>query len=109
MSLESRAAIINSKTPDLVAEVKLYPTSESGRRSALKPGYGCPCFSQKNLGQAGWDAWMQLGTSEFIPGETRTLGFCFLSGEKAATEMRKVGTFYLWEMGFIGEAKVVGS
>ena len=52
---------------------------------------------------------MQLGTSEFIPGETRTLGFCFLSGEKAATEMRKVGTFYLWEMGFIGEAKVVGS
>jgi len=109
VSLESRAATINSKTPDLVAEVKLYPSSESRRRSALKPGYGCPCFIQKNTEQPGWDAWMQLGKSEFAPGETRTVGFCFLSGEKAAREMRKSGTFYLWEMGFIGEARIVAS
>ena len=107
MSLESRAAKINSETPDLVAEVKLYPSSESGRVSALKPGYGCPCFGQKNTEQPGWDAWMQLGESEFAPGETRRVGFCFLSGEKAAEELRKAGRFYLWELGFIGEARIV--
>lgn len=107
MSRESRAAKINAKTPDLVAEVTLYPSSESGRSSALKPGHGCPCFGQKNTEQPGWDAWMQLGELELAPGETRTVGFCFLSGEKAAKEMRKAGTFYLWEMGFIGEARIV--
>ncbi|MEC7291390.1 MAG: hypothetical protein VXW22_15005, partial [Pseudomonadota bacterium] len=102
MSRESRAAKINAKTPDLVAEVTLYPSSESGRSSVLKPGYGCPCFVQKNTEQPGWDAWMQLGKSEFTPGETRTVGFCFLSGEKAAKEMRKA----LGAFAFLGLAEL---
>ena len=109
MSLKSRAAVVNAKSPDLVAEVTLYPSAVSGRQSALMPGYGCPCFAQKSTEQPGWDAWMQRGSTHFAPGQTRTVGFCFLSGEKAAAEIRKVDTFYLWEMGFIGEAKVIDS
>lgn len=107
MGLETRASTVNAMQPDLVAKVTLYPISESSRKTALKPGYGCPCFVEKHTEKSGWDAWMQLGELDFPLGETRTVGFCFLSGEIAATEMIKAGTFYLWEMGFIGEARVI--
>jgi len=41
------------------------------------------------------------------PGDHRRVGFVFLSGEEAVTELRKVGRFYLWEGRFIGEAVIV--
>jgi hypothetical protein len=44
---------------------------------------------------------------ELKPGDQRRLGFVFLSGEEAASELRKASTFYLWEGRFIGEAVVV--
>jgi hypothetical protein len=56
----------------------------------------------------GWDAWPQLGDEWLHPGETRRLGFVFLSPEGVET-MRHAGKFYLWEGGFIGEANVVSA
>jgi hypothetical protein len=41
------------------------------------------------------------------PGDTRRVGFIFLSPEQAVDIFRAAGTFYLWEGGIIGEAKVV--
>jgi len=41
------------------------------------------------------------------PGEIRRLGFVFLSGDEAASQLRQAGHFYLWEGGFIGEATVI--
>jgi len=58
-------------------------------------------------GWHGWDCRILLNGASIAPGETRRLGFIFLSGEEAAAIMRKAGKFYLWEGGIIGEAIVV--
>jgi len=42
-----------------------------------------------------------------MPGEQRTLGFVFLSGAQAASALAANDRFYLWEGGFIGEAKII--
>jgi hypothetical protein len=42
-----------------------------------------------------------------MPGETRRLGFFFMSAGDAANAMREVGGFHLWEGKLIGEAVVV--
>jgi hypothetical protein len=53
-----------------------------------------------------YDGWPQL-VVPLSPGETRRVGFVFLSDD-AADLIRKAGTFYLWEVGHcIGEAAVV--
>ena len=50
---------------------------------------------------------MILGEPPLPLGETRYgVGFVFLSGQRAADIMRAAQTFYLWELGFYGEATV---
>jgi hypothetical protein len=39
------------------------------------------------------------------PGDRRRFGFVFVSGDEAANVLREEGAFYLWEGGFIGEAR----
>jgi len=95
-----------TRTPDLVADVRLYPTEAGGRRSAAPPGWGCPCFAKKGDTEGGWDARLQLNGKPFEPGTERRVGFVFLTSE-GAERMRSSGTFYLWELGYIGEARVV--
>jgi len=107
VSLASRAKAVNAKRSELTAIVTLYSTSDGGRRSPISPGFGCPCLKSKDTSIPGWDGWPKLQDTEMCPGETRTLGFVFLSGEIAAHELTDAGTFYLWEGKFIGEAKVV--
>jgi hypothetical protein len=102
----SNAEQWQTRTPDLVADVRLYPTAEGGRRSPAPPGWGCPCFATKGDPEGGWDARLQLGGEPFHPGTERRVGFVFLYPEGAA-RMRSSGTFYLWEAGYIGEARVV--
>ena len=58
-----------------------------------------------SAGGPAWDAWPQLGDDWLQLGETRRVGFVFLSPEGAET-MRRAGKFYLWEGGIIGEATV---
>jgi hypothetical protein len=55
----------------------------------------------------GRDGWPLLGDATLAPGESRRLGFVFLSGEESASIFRQAGKFFLWEGGFIGEAVVV--
>ena len=94
-----------TRAPDLIADVVLYPLHEGGRDSAILPGYGCPCFDAKETSVGGWTARMQLGDRPFEPGTSRQVGFVFLSPE-GAEKMRLARTFYLWEGRFIGEASV---
>lgn len=69
-------------------------------------GWGCPCFTLKNVQEGGWDARLQLGDEPFFPGAQRRVGFLFLSPEGAGA-MRRAGQFLLLEGRFIGEARVV--
>ena len=97
---------LRTSLPQLIADVTLYSTSEGGKKIPAQPGWGCPCCLSKLPPHIGWDGWPILD-KELEPGDQRRVGFVFLSGEEAATELRKVGTFYLWEGRFVGEAVVV--
>jgi hypothetical protein len=103
--METREQRLRGMSAQLVADVILYPTAEGGRQTAVLPGWGCPCTIEKEV-RVGWDAWPLLGDAPLAPGESRRLGFVFLSPEGLAT-MQKAGRFYLWEGRFIGEATVV--
>lgn len=71
-------------------------------------GWGCPCTIKKETVPDCWDDWPLLGDHEMKLGEIRTsVGFVFVSGQKAADELRAAGKFYLWEGGYIGEAVVL--
>jgi hypothetical protein len=94
-------------SPQLVADVTLYPTAAGGRKSAVPPGWGCPCCLLKESPIVGYDGWPLLGDAPLAPGQSRQLGFVFLSGDEPVALFRKSGIFFLWEGGFIGEAKVV--
>jgi len=102
----TRAEWLRSVSPQLIADVVLYPTVEGGKNLTALPGYGCACYCTKSTLASGWDGWPLL-EGPLAPGDRRRLGFVFLSGEQAAEVLRKAGTFYLWEGRFIGEAVVV--
>jgi len=103
--MPSRAEMLRSREPELVADLWLYSSEQGGRRSPIRLGWGCPCTMQKSTDDC-WDGYPLLGDQEMRPGESRTgIGFVFISGE-AAAKMRAAGKFYLWEGGFIGEAIV---
>lgn len=95
------------RTPDLVADVRLYATTEGGRHFPAPAGWGCPCFASRDSTQAGWDARLQIGDGPIEPGTCRRVGFVFLTPEGSAA-MKQAGHFFLWEGGFVGEARVVG-
>ena len=104
----SRAEQLRNMTPQLIADVTLYRTDEGGRRSPAFPGWGCPCcLSKETPLVAAYDGWPLLGDTAIQPGESRRLGFVFLSGEETAKLFKGAGKFFLWEGGFIGEAVVV--
>jgi hypothetical protein len=104
-----RAEQLRRMSPQLVADVTLYPVEKGGRKSSALPGWGCPCCVSRQEPITGYDGWPLLGDMAIEPGEQRRIGFVFLSSEEAASILRKAGTFYLWEGRFIGEAKVVQS
>jgi hypothetical protein len=103
---KSRAETLRTMSPQLTADVRLYATADGGRKTPAHPGWGCPCCCSTSTPVTGWDGWVILD-SPLSPGETRRLGFVFLSGELAAQALRNAGNFYLWEGRFIGEAVVV--
>ena len=96
-----------TRTPDLVADVRLYPTKDGGKEAEVRLGYGCPCFASKELNEGGWSARLQLGDEPLQPDDERRVGFVFLSDD-GAERMKQAGRFYLWDGRFIGEAAVVG-
>src|SRR5215471_16333251 len=105
MSL-TRADQLRTMSPQLVADVVMYPTGDGGRKFVAQPGWGCPCMVSKSQPLTGWDAWPLLDRP-LAPGDSRRVGFVFLSGEEAAQIFRQAGKFYLWEVKFVAEAVVV--
>ena len=92
---------------ELVADVTLYPTMYGGPTGPLTAEWiGCIANVAKRNSQS-WDCRLILDGRPMWPGETRRLGICFLSREKAAQIFREAGKFYLWAAGFFGEAIVV--
>lgn len=102
----TRAERIQASSPHLVADVTLYAPSEGGRSTEALPGWGCPCMVSQMEPLVGYDAFPQLGETPLEPGARRRLAFVFRSPDGAEV-MRTAGRFYLWEGGFIGEARIV--
>jgi len=102
----SRMDVQRDAEPQLVATVALYPTADGGRREPMMPGFLFPVTLGDTTPLQVWDALPLLRDDPFAPGETRRIGFVFLAGEEAATELRHAGKFYLWDGRFIGEAIV---
>ena len=42
-------------TPELVANVYLYPTDRSGKKLPIRDRYRCPCFVSQDQKRGGWD------------------------------------------------------
>lgn len=97
---------LSRMAPQLIADVVMYAADAAGRKSPAFAGWGCPCIASKVEPISGYDGWPLLGESTLHPGDERRLGFVFLSPE-APEILTRAGTFYLWEGGFIGEARVV--
>src|SRR5271170_404046 len=105
----SRAEQLKGMHPQLTADVTMYPSDQGGRKSVAFPGWGCPCCLSKESPIVGRDGWPLLGDAPLAPGESRRLGFVFLSGEESAAIFKKAGMFFLWEGRFVGEAVVLKS
>lgn len=103
----SRSEFVLSATPHLIAEVRMFDTEHGGRKGPAYAGWGCPCIVSQTQPLVGYDALPLIGTDPLLPGDTRRLGFYFLSHKEAVPLMRQAGRFYLWEGGFIGEAVVL--
>lgn len=103
----TRSEQLTAMTPQLIADVTLYSTAAGGKKVAVQPGWGCPCCLSRDFPIVSYDGWPLLGDAPLTPGESRQVGFVFLSGDEPVALFRKAGIFYLWEGGFIGEAKVV--
>lgn len=93
-------------TPDLVADVRLYPTVQGGPSKPLRGDVRCPVSTSKDAALRRREVQMQLGEEPFTPGTERRVGFRFLTAE-GLREMKEAGHFYLWGGRFIGEATVV--
>ena len=103
----SRIDIQRNAEPELTADVTLFRTEDGGRQGPVTSGFGCPVMVSKNEPLEGWDALLLLRDNPLQPGETRRLGFVFLSGQEAVATLRPAGRFFLWEGKFIGEAVIV--
>ena len=105
----SRLAFLKSATPHLIADVRMYATENNGRKTSAVLGWGVPCIVSLAEPLTGWDAWPIFDDGRpLAPGESRRVGFHFLSGDEPARIMREAGHFYLWEGRVVGEAVVVG-
>ena len=102
----SRAELIKTATPQLIADVRMYDAAAGGREGPAYSGWGCPCMVSQKEPLVGYDALPLIGEEPLLPGETRQLGFIFLSHEEAVPVLRTAGRFFLWEGRFVGEAIV---
>ena len=102
----SRAEALRTMAPQLIADLRLYPTAEGGKKLTIRPGWGCPCSVSKTEPLVGYDGWPLL-KEPLAPGSSRRVGSVFLSGQEAADIFRRAGKFYFWEGRFIGEAVVI--
>lgn len=105
----SRVDIQREAAPQIVADVRMYETTDGGRAAPAAPGWGCPVIVSDVEPLTGFDALPLMRDQALVPGECRRLGFVFLSPQEAVAAIEKAGRFYLWEGRFVGEATVVAN
>ena len=103
----NRTEFVKTAIPQLSAVVRMYETAAGGRTGPAYTGWGCPCMVSEKEPLIGYDALPLIGDEPLLPGETRQLGFVFLSHEEAVPIIRAAGRFLLWEGRFVGEAIVL--
>ncbi|MFT3986949.1 hypothetical protein [Aestuariivirga sp.] len=96
----------NNFVPDLIADIYLYPSHLSSRKTPIPPGYGCPLTTGNQPPFQGWDVRFFLAGQSMALGSRRRLGMIFLSRE-GFQEITAAQNFFLWEAGIIGEGVVV--
>jgi hypothetical protein len=92
-------------SPDLIAEVTLYPTEAGGKTAPALPGFHCPCVVSRTPPWVGHAAKMLLD-EPLHPGEKRRVGFAF-SLRESVEVILDARQFFLWEGRIVGEASVV--
>ena len=92
--------------PEVVADVRLFPTDEGGKTIPILSGYRCPCVVSETS-REGWDVLVDVGEEPFHPGTSRRVRLRFLTpeGREAIVSAR---SFFLREARIVGEATVVG-
>lgn len=105
----SRAEMLKSKKPELIVDLTLYPSERGGPSFPKMLGWSSPCTIQHERGDGwvGYDGWPLLGDEPISPGETRRVGYVFLSGQEVVNYQKAADRFYIWEGRIIGEAKIV--
>ena len=102
--LAARAADLLAMEPAFVGNIRLYPASDGGRTSSIRPGWGCPCKEFQDAENA-WDAWPVLDRP-LAPGEAR-LGVPFVTlTREGAKALASRDQLYLWEGRLIGEVHI---
>ncbi len=107
----SRIDYLKTAKPDLVVDLTLYATEVGGRKQPIMLGWGSPCTIQREEG-TGWvgcDGWPLLIDGPMSPGESRRVGYVFLSGQEAVHYLRNAEKFYVWEGQLVGEATIVNT
>lgn len=91
--------------PDIIAEVRLFPTDEGGRKSATPAGmFACRI-----------QVWGRQYDCRFLldeigalqPGASSEIPIKFLSPEAALEDVKEGDTFKVLERGTIGEGRIV--
>ena len=93
--------------PTLIAEVRLYNEAIGRNAKTIHQGDLNECYVEVDGKFHRQTAWLQLGLEEFKPGEIRTVGFHFVSENKAVSVFKRNGKFFIGSATPIGEAKVV--
>lgn len=90
-------------SPDIFANVKLYPTSEGGKRLSITGDFSCPA----KIGETFYDCRMFLEKRLVSPGTTEMrVPIKFLNWPDVKPLLQKGTTFFIWEGKIVGEATV---
>ena len=92
--------------PDLIADLRLYAPSEGGRTKPIWTNFRCPCAVSNGKPEMLHTSQLLFGSEPINPGESRQVGFAFLTTE-GADAIRRAGTFYLWDGRIFAEATIV--
>lgn len=85
-------------SPDIYANIKLYPSSEGGRTQPIKDGFGCPA----KIGEDFFDCRIHLEDESIQPGDSRkNIPIKFLSPELVKPLLRTGDTFFFGSPKFL--------
>ena len=108
MSLDDRYKLFVSKVPQLRVMLTLYPAEKSSRALGIVPGWMYPCVVNKSEAPEASDGAPILNDAPMQLGETREVDCLFpLAGKNAIPLVAGAAKIYLWEGGYIGEARIL--